>query len=595
MTITFGNRVLGIDGDDLPDRSLIGSKAWSLGRMSALGLNVPPAFVVTSRACSDYLANEASLASIEEEIAAGIGWLERRTGCTYGGGPRPLLVSIRSGAAVSMPGMMDTVLNVGISDATEKLLAEQCQSPEFARDTHRRFLEVYANVVLNLPVIDLAHGHTPARWREVIEQAGAPVPESVWKQLHGTVGAVFRSWNSRRAKRFRLHHGISDDLGTAVLVQAMVFGNRDRRSGSGVLFSRNPLSGEPTPYGEFLLQAQGEDVVSGKVTPQPLESMRDILGDALDELLSAARLLERADRDLQDIEFTVESGELFLLQARIGKRAPEAAARIAVDMVAERLITRETALKRVSPEQIRSLLRPRLAKEAAAASEVLFDGEGASPGIGWGVVVSDPDEAERRAGAGEDVVLARATTSPNDLHGMIAARAIITERGGTTSHAAVVGRALGRPCVVGCGQGVVAALVGRTVTVDGAGGVVYAGELPVTRPNEEDDPVLRTLCEWAAAHTPVKVETACNDAIILLDTEALSISDVDSLRRALARLPAGATVGGALFARDDDAVAAAVEASVATIIARPKLPVLLASVHARAASPSADSMSIPAM
>ena len=580
MSISFGKWVLGLDRGHLPGKDLIGAKAWSIGHMSRLGLNVPPAFVVTTDACRGYLSDEAGLTGIQDEIAAGIAWLETLTGRTFGGGPHPLLVSVRSGAAISMPGMMDTVLNVGINETTEPLLAREFNDTVFARDTHRRFLDAYSRLVLDAPPISVTEEENPSGWREALAKAGAPVPDSAWEQLSATMRAVFLSWNSRRAQRYRSHHGIPNDAGTAVVVQAMVFGNRDVKSGTGVLFSRNPLTGAPIPYGEFLPQAQGEDIVSGRATPQPLESMREKLGTALDQLLAAAQLLERANGDLQDIEFTVESGELYLLQSRVGKRAPEAAARIAVDMVAEGFISPGVALLRVSPEQIMSRLSPHLANGTAVEGKVLCRGEAASPGVGWGVVVTDPDEAERRASVGENVVLARVTTSPDDLHGMIAARAIITECGGSTSHAAVVSRALGRPCVVGCGDGVVAMLRERRVTVDGGSGAVYAGKLPVATPDEDDDPVLRRLVKWAAAATPIKVQTDCERATVSIDTDSLSISDLDDLRKALAESPPGATVRGRLFARNSQAVAAAIEAGVSIIVTTPRLPALLAAIDA---------------
>ncbi|WP_017777640.1 pyruvate, phosphate dikinase [Paraburkholderia kururiensis] len=588
MAVSFGSWVLGLDGGDFPAKELIGAKAWSIGQMSALGLNVPPAFVVTTRACREFMADETKLGVIEDEIAAGMAWLEARTGRTFGGGPIPLLVSVRSGAAVSMPGMMDTILNVGISTQTEALLATLCRNADFARDIHCRFLDLFGRLVLEAPV-EPSRGDDPAAWRDAFAQAGRPVPEDVTAQLSMAVRAVFRSWNSRRARRYRAHHGIADDAGTAVLIQAMVFGNRDERSGTGVLFSRNPLTGEATPYGEFLACAQGEDIVSGKVTPHRLAAMRSLLPEAFEGLLSAARSLERANGDMQDIEFTVESGELFLLQARAGKRSPEGAARMAVDMLAEGLISPDAALSRVTPEQMRSCLRPRLAGAAAEQGHALLRGEAASPGLGWGVVVMDPDEAERRARLGEDVVLARVTTSPDDLHGMIAARAVITEHGGSTSHAAVVGRALGRPCVVGCGGGVVAGLVGRVVTVDGSAGAVYDGRLPVVTPDEEDDPVLQRLCRLAEAHAPIAVHDESREAA---DVDVSSLTDLDALCRALGTLPPGATVRGPIFANDHRAVGAAIDAGVAGIITRPRLPALLAAIrHVREHAPAVRDIS----
>jgi pyruvate,orthophosphate dikinase len=306
---------------------------------------------------------------------------------------------------------------------------------------------------------------------------------------------VFDSWNSRRARKYRQHNGIPDDLGTAVTIQAMVFGNLDENSGTGVLFSRNPLSGERRPFGEYLPRAQGEDVVSGKFTPLPLEAMHERVTDAHARLLAASETLEQDSRDMQDIEFTVQKGTLYLLQARSAKRAPEAAVRCAVDMADEGLITRAEAIGRVTREQTTEIVRPRLLAGAEDDNAPVARGEGACPGVASGVVVTTPDEAETRAAAGERVVLARETTSPDDIHGMIAAQAIITAQGGATSHAAVVSRALGRPCVVGCGDGILA-LAGTVVTVDGAGRV-FAGALPMVAPEPGDHPHLARLLAWA--------------------------------------------------------------------------------------------------
>ena len=273
MTIEFGTWTLGLDGGEPPSRELIGGKAWSVARMRALGLNVPPAFVVTTRACAAYLATGATPQSLEGEIAAAITWLEAQTSRRFGRGPHPLLVSVRSGAPVSMPGMMDTVLNLGMNDETEHALAAECGDPTFARDTHRRFLDLYARIVLKTGELELDADGDPARWRDTISAAGGSVSIDAHEQLHAALRAVFDSWNSRRARRYRQHHGIPETLGTAVTVQAMAFGNLDDRSGTGVLFSRNPLTGEAAPYGEYLPRAQGEDVVSGKFTPRPLSAL----------------------------------------------------------------------------------------------------------------------------------------------------------------------------------------------------------------------------------------------------------------------------------------------------------------------------------
>lgn len=485
---------LKLDGHVMPDRALIGGKAWSIARMLSLGLTVPPAFVVTTAACIAYQTGGWP-DGLEAEIAGQLTWLEEQTGRTFGRGPSPLLLSVRSGAAISMPGMMDTVLNLGIADDTEAALADESGEPGFARDTHRRFLELFASIVLKGNA-HLDPAAAPAEWRAEVEAAsGQTVPTSPTDQLHAAVRAVFDSWNSRRARKYRQHNGIADDLGTAVTIQAMVFGNLDDNSGTGVLFSRNPLSGARVPFGEYLPKAQGEDVVSGKFTPLRLEAMHERVTDAHARLLAASETLERDSRDMQDIEFTVQKGRLYLLQARSAKRAPEAAVRCAVEMADEGLISRTEAIGRVTREQTADILRPRLLDDAESEHDVVATGEGACPGVASGIVVTTPDDAEARARSGEHVVLARETTSPDDIHGMIAAQAIITAQGGATSHAAVVSRALGRPCVVGCGQGILA-LAGSVVTVDGAGRV-YAGALPMVAPEPGDHPHLAKLLAWA--------------------------------------------------------------------------------------------------
>ena len=486
---------LRLDGAAPPDRALVGGKAWSIARMLSLGLRVPPAFVITTAACTAYQSDGAMPAGLAEEIAEGLTWLEDKTGRTFAGGSSPLLLSVRSGAAISMPGMMDTVLNLGIDDATEAALAAESGEPGFARDTHRRFLELFAGIVLKAPPVNLDPDADPASWRGAIAAAAAPVPSDPREQLLAAVGAVFDSWNSRRARKYRQHNGIPDDLGTAVTIQAMVFGNLDEASGTGVLFSRNPLTGERSPFGEYLAKAQGEDVVSGKFTPLPLDAMRERSPEAHAALLAASQRLEADSREMQDIEFTVQRGELFLLQARAAKRAPLAAVRAAVEMTEEGLVERREALARVTPEQATELLRPRLAADATAGIEPAAEGEGACPGVATGVAVITPDEAEKRAAAGEDVILLRQTTSPDDVHGMIAARAIVTAHGGATSHAAVVSRALGRPCVVGCGDTVMA-LAGEILTVDGAG-QVWRGALSTIVPGADENPWLEKLLAWA--------------------------------------------------------------------------------------------------
>jgi pyruvate,orthophosphate dikinase len=557
--------------------------------MRALGLNVPPAFVVTTRACAAYLATGAPPPRLEEEIAAAIAWLETQTSRRFGRGPHPLLVSVRSGAPVSMPGMMDTVLNLGMNDETEGAMAAECGDAIFARDTHRRFLDLFARIVLKTGEIELAADTGPGRWREVIAAAGGSVSADAREQLNAALRAVFDSWNSRRARRYRQHHGIPDSLGTAVTVQAMAFGNLDDRSGTGVLFSRNPLTGEAAPYGEYLPRAQGEDLVSGKFTPRPLAELAARLPAVHQELMAAADKLEAAGGDVQDIEFTVERGRLYLLQARAAKLAPHAALRIAVDFVDEGVLDEAAAIQRLTPEQIRILLAPRLSDEVRRAAEPIAKGEGASPGVGIGVAVADSDEAEHRAKAGEAVVLARPTTSPEDLHGMIVAKAVVTERGGATSHAAVVGRALGLPCVVGCGPGSLEALIGKTVTVDGQSGAVFDGALPIEAPDESDDDLLATVARWASARAPLRVippsAAAAQEALDLRGDAAAAdperIGEVLAARRGVR----GAR-GGAIAS--DEGVRAAIAAGLEFIVADPVLPPLLAAARIGADAPAKD-------
>ena len=370
MTHAFGQWTLGLEGGEPPSRDLIGGKAWSVARMQALGLSVPAAFVVTTAACRAFLASGREPPGLDAEIDAGVAWLELKTGRVFGAGLHPLLVSVRSGAAVSMPGMMDTVLNLGTNDVTEAALAAECGDPAFARNTHRRFLDLYSHIVLRATAPDFGEAGSPAEWRAAIAQScGVEVPDDVREQLRRAVRAVFELWNSRRARRYRQHHGIADDLGTAVTVQAMVFGNLDARSGTGVLFSRNPSTGAREPYGEYLPRAQGEDVVSGKFTPEPLAALGTQAPHVLEGLLSAARMLEQAGRDAQDIEFTVERGKLYFLQSRAAKLAPHAAAHIAVDLAREGLIDEKAAVMRLSPDQVRILLSPHVREGALEGAE----------------------------------------------------------------------------------------------------------------------------------------------------------------------------------------------------------------------------------
>lgn len=480
-----GQLVVRLDGRRIYSRMLVGGKAHGLSKIRAAGLPTPPAFTVSVDACKQYFDSPADLMTrVWPQIRDGVTWLERESGHNFGRGPVPLLVSVRSGAPASMPGMMDTVLNLGINGDVERILTELCGAP-FAQDTHRRFQELF---------------------RQVVNPADGEVPADPFDQLRAAITAVFESWNSPRAVSYRRHHNLDGKMaGTAVTVQAMVFGNLDEESGTGVLFSRNPLTGENAPYGEWLPQGQGEDVVSGKFDPLPLAALSKRHPAIHRQLLDAATWLESDGADVQDIEFTVEAGNLYLLQTRAAKRSARAAVSIAVALQREGLIDADEALARVTAAHLDTLLTPVIAPSALADATVVATGLPACPGVGAGRVVEDSDSAEDAFDDGEDVVLARATTSPDDVSGMIAARAVITEQGGATSHAAVVSRELQTPCVVGCGKGALAGLKGSDVTVDGASGNVYAGMLPLTRPSEETDPDLAALLGWARERSAVQV------------------------------------------------------------------------------------------
>ncbi|MEJ2867741.1 pyruvate, phosphate dikinase [Actinomycetospora sp. OC33-EN08] len=558
-----------------PSKELVGGKAWSLWRMRSLGLPVPPAFVVTTEACRAYFAEGGLPAGLEGELVAGIRLLERELDRTFGGTERPLLVSVRSGAAVSMPGMMDTILDLGMNPDVEAALAAEAGDATFAAEVHRRFCGFYGRQVLGCTeeLEDLPD--TDAVRRAIADDVTEEIPADPWEQLRAAVGAVFASSRSRRAVAYRKHWGIRDDLGTAVTVQAMVFGNLDDSSGTGVLFTRSPVDGTREPYGEYLPRGQGEDVVSGRITPRPLTDLAERLPAVHDELLTAARRLDDEGRDAQDIEFTVQHGSLYLLQSRPAKRTARAAVRIARALVREGTLTPAEAVRRVNAEQAVSLLRPEIDGDAAAAATLLAAGAAASPGVATGVVVGTAEEAQRHPGS----VLARHTTSPEDVQGMIAASAVITEVGGTTSHAAVVGRALDVPCVVGCGAGVVASLAGRTVTVDATSGRIYDGEIAVTAADECADDDLVELTAWADEFSPVRVLAADGEAACRLgpvfDGDTV---DPEALGDGVPTIPPGATaVRGAVF-QSADGARAALDAGVGTIVATRRLPVLLAAI-----------------
>lgn len=569
------------DATELPERALVGGKAWSLARMASLGLRVPPAFVVTTVGFQEYMREGSIPDQMRAEILDGLRELEAATGRTFGSGPKALLLSVRSGAAISMPGMMDTVLNLGMTPEVERVLATESGDPTFARDTHTRFLDLFTDVVLERDPRDFSSEADLDGMRNALLAVDPGLDWSPEGQLFAAIEAVFKSWNSRRARKYRAHHNISDDLGTAVTVQAMVFGNLDENSGTGVLFSRNPLDGTHEIYGEYLRRAQGEDVVSGKVTPGQLSDLAAVEPELHAEIISAARTLEFENREIQDVEFTVQHGTLYLLQSRTAKLGPQAALRTSIDLVAEGLISRDIAIARISPDQAHALVAPRLSAVPDHMQPVVR-GEKACAGVGTGQVVTDSDEAVVLAEQGIDVVLARPTTSPEDLPGMLVATAIVTETGGTTSHAAVVSRALGLPCVVGVGVGALSGLAGKSITVDGNAGVAYLGNLPVETPSEEDNPELRALIEWCRDRSTIDVVPSLDNI------ESRKVLDLDHLPGGNDPERVAETIrvhhehqaviaGGAAAA--PEAIATAVQLGLETIVADPVLPVLLTAVQ----------------
>ncbi|HET7039331.1 MAG TPA: pyruvate, phosphate dikinase, partial [Gemmatimonadales bacterium] len=456
-------------------KPLLGSKGANLAEMTNIGIPVPPGFIVTTQVCMRYLVEHRLADEVRAAVRDAMARLERCTGRVFGGHERPLLVSVRSGAPVSMPGMMDTILNLGLNDATVAALARESGDSRFAFDSYRRLVQMYGDVVFGLKAqpgeqdpfeagleaAKLARGCTreidlPAedlrdlvtRFKAIVARsAGRAFPEDPWEQLWSAIDAVFRSWQNKRAVEYRRVNRIPDGLGTAVNVVAMVYGNMGEDSGTGVAFTRNPATGEPVLYGEFLVNAQGEDVVAGTRDPEPIDAMAARWPKAFRQLQQTADQLERHFRDVQDLEFTVERGRLYLLQTRTGKRTGQAAVRIAVDMVREGRITRADALRRVNPDQLDQLLHPTV--DPHQHLRELARGLPASPGAAVGMAVFDADTAAARGAQGEAVILVRKETSPDDFHGMVAARAILTARGGMTSHAAVVARGMGKCCVAG--------------------------------------------------------------------------------------------------------------------------------------------------
>jgi pyruvate, orthophosphate dikinase len=532
-------------------RDLLGGKGANLAEMSQLGLTVPPGFTITTQVCRVFYEQERSYPDgLEAEVEAAIRRIEEIVGVGFGDPANPLLVSVRSGAPISMPGMMDTVLNLGLNDETVQGLAKQAEDERFAYDSYRRFIQMYGDVVLGvdhylfedrLEEVKKARGRRldtdltaddlrelTAAYQEIVkEEHGAPFPQDVQAQLWGAIGAVFGSWMTPRAVTYRRLHDIDEKMGTAVNVQAMVFGNRGETSATGVAFTRDPSTGEKRYYGEFLVNAQGEDVVAGIRTPQPLTremqeatgsdlpSMEEVMPEAYAELISVFDRLEAHYREMQDIEFTIQDRRLWILQTRSGKRTTQAALKIAIDMAREGLISEDDAIGRIEPASLDHLLHPRL--DPDAPREIITRGLPASPGAVSGKVVFSADEAERLALASEAVILVRIETSPEDIHGMHAARGILTSRGGMTSHAAVVARGMGKPCVCSAADlaidynrqrmtvGSHEIKAGDLITIDGAEGSLMLGSVPTVDPKLSGDFAL--LMEWADARRRLKVRT----------------------------------------------------------------------------------------
>jgi pyruvate,orthophosphate dikinase len=510
-------------------KNLLGGKGANLAEMTNIGLPVPPGFIITTEACKDYYDQGRRFPDgLVDEIRTHIQNLAKKLGKAFGDPDNPLLVSVRSGAPVSMPGMMDTVLNLGLNDKTVEALARSTNDARFALDCYRRFISMFGDVVMQVEHHHfesilaaqkerrgVTHDHqlTAEDWREVIArykaliqaETGRSFPEEPMEQLTMAIQAVFDSWYNDRAIVYRKINRIPDDLGTAVNIQAMVFGNMGHDSGSGVAFTRNPSTGERRIYGEYLTNAQGEDVVAGIRTPKPIEELARELPAIYKQFQDICELLDRHYRNMQDIEFTIERGRLFILQTRNGKRTAQAAIKIAVDMVNEGLISREEAMLRVEPEQLDHLLHRRIDPDAAL--EVIATGLPASPGAAAGIAVFDADTAEKLGQEGKKVILVRNETTPDDIHGIAAAQGILTSRGGMTSHAAVVARGMGKPCVCGC-EAVridplqkmftvngVTVRQGDLIAVDGSTGRVILGEPPMLDPELSDE--FRQLLEWA--------------------------------------------------------------------------------------------------
>ncbi len=532
-------------------RNLLGGKGANLAEMSNLGLPVPPGLTISTEVCTYYYAhNETYPPELEGQVEAALAQVGTLTGRVFGDSENPLLLSVRSGARASMPGMMDTVLNLGLNDVTVEAVAKSSGDARFAYDSYRRFIQMFSNVVLDIDhhhFEDILEGYKDRKayqldtdlkadeWKLVIasykdlvaRESGKPFPQDPKQQLWGAIGAVFGSWMNQRAIKYRELHAIPASWGTAVNVQSMVFGNLGESSATGVAFTRNPSTGKKELYGEFLINAQGEDVVAGIRTPQNITEIARIeaesdkpslevaMPDAYAEFIRICGLLEKHYRDVQDVEFTIERGKLWMLQTRSGKRTAKAALKIAVDMVSEGLITREEAVGRIEPASLDQLLHPTI--DHKAERKIIATGLPASPGAAAGEIVFDSDEAEAAKAAGRKVILVRVETSPEDIHGMHAAEGILTTRGGMTSHAAVVARGMGKPCVSGAGSlrvdyvtqtmtaGGVKLKKGDFITIDGSLGQVLQGHVKMLEPELSSE--FSTLMEWADSIRKLKVRT----------------------------------------------------------------------------------------
>ncbi|MGB9810940.1 pyruvate, phosphate dikinase [Dictyoglomus sp.] len=522
-------RVYLFEEADGKNRLLFGGKGAGLADMTKAGLPVPPGFIITTEVCKEYYENGKKLPEgLMEEVLEAMKKLEEKTGKKFADPENPLLVSVRSGAPVSMPGMMDTILNLGLNDETVEGLAKRSNNERFAYDSYRRFIQMFGNVVLGIPhekfeeILDhykkeqgvkLDSELSADTLKKVVEaykelvrkETGKDFPQNPYEQLEMAIRAVFDSWNNERAIIYRKLHNIPEDYGTAVNIVTMVFGNMGNDSGTGVAFTRNPSTGEKEFYGEYLTNAQGEDVVAGIRTPQPISKLAEEMPEVYKQLLEVRDLLEKYYRDVQDIEFTIEKGKLYMLQTRNAKRTARAAVKIAVDMVKEGLITKEEAILRVSPDQINQLLHAQI--DPNAPKKVIAKGLPASPGAASGKVVFSSREAEKRGKEGEKVILVRPETTPDDIGGLAAAQGVLTSRGGMTSHAAVVARGMGKPAVVGCEAikidlnkeeftvGDVVIKKDDIITIDGSTGEVILGEVPMIPPTLSEE--LKELLSWA--------------------------------------------------------------------------------------------------